>query len=239
MTERRARKRRQIEVRQEKADQALVHEERLLWERMEGLVDQEEIEELVDHEELVDQGDLVGQEDLATAPIHPTSEPTEDTDEEPVETKKVLRRKIRAANRKIKELESESLAMQQQLNKLRSIPVIKTPAGTSLRTEKYKRTKGKKLSDDERRAILHLLELCFQEKNLGKSVSTADPFLRTAVYFGVSPRTVRDAHMGKNLQDFKTRESKAEKLLLPDLQHDIQGDPMNYNTEHQGNQEFH
>ncbi|KAF9174397.1 hypothetical protein BGX20_011429 [Mortierella sp. AD010] len=200
MAERRARKRRQIEVRQEKADQALVHDEQLLWERMEEIIDQEEI---VDHGDLVGQKDLVSQEDPATALLHYTSKPTEDTDEEPVETKKVLKRKIRAANRKIKELESESLAMQQQLNKLRSIPVIKTPTGTSLRTEKYKRTKGKKLSDDERRAILHLLELCFQEKNLGKSVSTADPFLRTAVYFGVSPRTVRDAHMGKNLQDFR------------------------------------
>ncbi|KAF9343229.1 hypothetical protein BGX26_006062, partial [Mortierella sp. AD094] len=198
MTERRARKRHQIEGQEERADQQAVHEERLQWER---------VEELVDQEELIDQEELVGQEDTATALVHPASEPspepTADMDEEPVETKTVLRRQIRQANRKIRELESESLAMQQQLNKLRSIPVIKTPAGTGLRTEKHKRTKGKKLSDDERRAILHLLELCFQEKNLGKSVSTADPYLRTAIYFGVTQRTVRDAHMGKNLQDLR------------------------------------
>ncbi|KAF8936114.1 hypothetical protein BGZ58_004601, partial [Dissophora ornata] len=73
--------------------------------------------------------------------------------------------------------------------------------GTAIRIDRYKRRRGKKLTEDERRAVLHCFEVCTEEKNRGKRVATVDPFLLTAVYFGVSQNTVRDAVFGRNLED--------------------------------------
>ncbi|KAK3825946.1 MAG: hypothetical protein J3Q66DRAFT_329006 [Benniella sp.] len=113
------------------------------------------------------------------------------------------KRENKELKRKVRELESHLKSLRAQLQQLQ---VTATPrVGTQNRTDQHRRRRGTKLSEDERRAILHMYEMCLQEKENGKSVTTADPILRTAVYFGASQNTVRDAILGRNVEDRRTK----------------------------------
>ncbi|KAF9090988.1 hypothetical protein BGX27_002106 [Mortierella sp. AM989] len=205
MTKRSAKKRRQIEDQEESADQLATNEERLIVNELEGVVDEEDLAAAL----------VLSQYRSSPAHIPATIAEIDETDHE---TKTALKRQLKAMTRKAGKLEEEVQQLVQQLNNMRAVTMAKPPSGTVLRTDKHKRLRGKKLTDDERRAALHCLELCNLEKNQGKSVSTADPFLRTAVYFGVSQRTIRDAYLGKNLQDLRVRQpNEDEQLFNPGL----------------------
>jgi len=95
--------------------------------------------------------------------------------------------------------------------------------GTTLHSEKFMRHKGKKLTEDERRAVLHCLKLCRMEKNASKTVSTADPIARTATYLGLSTRTVRDAESNRNIQDLRGTHLRFSyiRLLASDLRQKV------------------
>jgi hypothetical protein len=113
------------------------------------------------------------------------------------------KRENKELKRKVRELESHLKSLRAQLQQLQ---VTATPrVGTQNRTDQHRRRRGTKLSEDERRAILHMYEMCLQEKENGKSVTTADPILRTAVYFGASQNTVRDAILGRNIDDRRSK----------------------------------
>ncbi|KAF9208920.1 hypothetical protein BGZ49_007126 [Haplosporangium sp. Z 27] len=160
-----------------------------------------------------------------------------DIEDEPKEKETVssLKRQLKSMTRKAEKLEMECQDLQKRLNAIRSEANAKPLAGTRLRTDKYKRRQGKKLSEDERRALLHCFELCVLEKEASKVISTADPYLRTAIYFGVTQRTVRDTISGRNLQDMRVRQvnvseqppnpqDNAQDDVQDDVQDDIQDD---------------
>ncbi|KAG0041942.1 hypothetical protein BGZ83_001083 [Gryganskiella cystojenkinii] len=56
----------------------------------------------------------------------------------------------------------------------------------------HKRTTGKKVTAEDRRATRRCYEVCRQEKDAVKLISTADPFARTANYLGMSVNTVKN-----------------------------------------------
>jgi len=69
----------------------------------------------------------------------------------------------------------------------------------------YKRQKGKRLSEDERRDVLHCVRICKAEKANWKYVSTADPIQRVASYLGMSHNTVRDVVLGRKTIDLRCK----------------------------------
>ena len=66
--------------------------------------------------------------------------------------------------------------------------------------DEHRRTTGRKLSQEERRAVLHCFEVCRREKE-ARIVSTEDLTLRTATYLGIASKTVRDVLAMRNTKD--------------------------------------
>ncbi|KAG0357069.1 hypothetical protein BGZ54_000468 [Gamsiella multidivaricata] len=121
-----------------------------------------------------------------------------------------------AAWNRVKELEQELFDLQVVVKKLQNAyPLIHQP----IRTDKYPRLRGKKLTEEERRAMLHLYEVCMEEKNSGRTVSTADPILRTAVYFGAGMHTVKDVILDRNREDKRGKYIRVKKTDLQQQQH--------------------
>jgi hypothetical protein len=83
----------------------------------------------------------------------------------------------------------------------------------------YKRQKGKKASEDERRAVLHCVEVCKLEKENYNCVSSANPIQRAANYLGMSHNTVRDIVKGKNAEDFRGKYTRQNSM--PQLESDL------------------
>lgn len=69
--------------------------------------------------------------------------------------------------------------------------LLKKAPSSRITVHAYTRTKGKKVTIDDRRAVLHCYAVCQQENEAGKIVSTADPFGRTSNYLGISINTIR------------------------------------------------
>jgi hypothetical protein len=86
--------------------------------------------------------------------------------------------------------------------------------------ENHKRKQGKKLTPDERRAVLHMHEFAMKEMNSGKFVSSADPMQRVASYLGMSLKTVLDAVLGRNTVDRRGKHPRIiqSRLFSSDLQ---------------------
>lgn len=103
-------------------------------------------------------------------------------------------------------VESQGLIyrLQQQLSKNASVPIVHIRC----RIDEYKRTKGKMLTTEERRAVLHCYHVCAKEKASGSYVATTDPFLRSATYLGISQNTIRNAIFRKNMEDRRGRHSR-------------------------------
>jgi len=118
---------------------------------------------------------------------------------------KEIREKYKEAEAQLKNQERRIGTLQLELQKTQPQPIVKAPVGTGLRIDKYKRKRGKKLNEDERRLVLHCLEMCRLEQELAPSIATGDPFLRAAVYMGMSTHTVRDASLDRNLEDKRSR----------------------------------
>ncbi|KAG0050166.1 hypothetical protein BGZ83_005058 [Gryganskiella cystojenkinii] len=122
---------------------------------------------------------------------------------------KEYREKNKEAEIQLRNQEKRIGTLQLELQKTSPVqPITKAPVGTALRTDNYKRKRGKKLNDDERRLVLHCLEMCRLEQDLSPSIATGDPFLRAAVYLGMSTHTVRDTSMDRNLEDKRTKEER-------------------------------
>lgn len=131
-----------------------------------------------------------------------------------------LKRALKESSRKSKILELQLEHAEQALAQQHPPTPSPSPfSGTLIRIDQHKRRKGTKLTEAERRAVLHCYEVCHEEKRKGASVSTVDPFLRTAVYFGISQNTVRDAVAGKNLEDRRGMYSRfsSVRLIASDL----------------------
>ncbi|KAG0311478.1 hypothetical protein BGZ99_010131, partial [Dissophora globulifera] len=91
----------------------------------------------------------------------------------------------------------------------------------SIRTNEHERKKGAKLINEEKRAVLHCLEACREEKASVASVSTADPYLRTSAYIGVGSRTIHDVELGRNQEDRRGKHARfsSVRLLASDFRH--------------------
>ncbi|KAF9113525.1 hypothetical protein BGX27_001335, partial [Mortierella sp. AM989] len=133
---------------------------------------------------------------------------------------------LKDANRQLKSLkqqldDSQGLTYQLQEQLSESGPT--SSIRTSVCIDQNKRTKGKKLTDEERRAVLHCYQMCVKEKANGKSVATADPFSRTASYFGISQNTIRDAVFNRNIEDRRGRQTQFNpvRLLASDIRQRI------------------
>jgi hypothetical protein len=165
---------------EERASQGIVQKERLQWESLEKVEDGDLLLALA----------ISASADEYSSPVsHTSSQSMSEAEMAALQRADVLERALRESSRKIKRLE-------QQLEQALS-PV----SGTFIRIDQHKRRKGTKLTGEERHAVLHCYEVCREEKHRGSVVPTLDPFLRTAVYFGTSQNTVRDAVHGKNLED--------------------------------------
>ncbi|KAF9437022.1 hypothetical protein BGZ76_002223 [Entomortierella beljakovae] len=122
---------------------------------------------------------------------------------------KRLTKELHETTRKLRKSEELVDELKLHLKTARQVLEKKPVNGSFLRTDKHKRHRGKKLTDEERRSVLHCLELCKLEKNEGKVVSTADPIARTATYLGLSTRTVKDASLDRNTQDLRALKGTA------------------------------
>ncbi|GJJ77027.1 hypothetical protein EMPS_09386 [Entomortierella parvispora] len=124
---------------------------------------------------------------------------------------KKIREKYKEAEIQLRNQERRIGTLQLELQRAQPQPIVKAPVGTGLRIDKYKRKRGKKLNEDERRLVLHCLEMCRLEQELAPSIATGDPFLRAAVYMGMSTHTVRDTALDRNLEDRRTREDREKR----------------------------
>jgi len=235
------RKRRQLELQDEKADENIALEEWMKWEELDTIVNHSQ--ELSDLELAIalstsesslaftpefasdstsvststsDYGKSAGVESILSEPEPETEVGADDIDWKNnvklVSRLKDITRKLRKSEQHCQELELHLKNLQQSQEK-------KPPNGTTLHTDKYKRRKGIKLTEEERRSVLHCLELCVKEKRISKSVSTSDPIGRTASYLGLSTRTVRDAHLNRNIEDLRGTHLRFSyiRLLASDL----------------------
>ena len=119
-----------------------------------------------------------------------------------------------AMERALKESSHRIQGLERQLEQ-----ALSPLSDTIIRIDQHKQQKGTKLTGEERRTVLHCYEVCREEKHRGSVVSTMDPILRTGVYFGMSPHTVRDAVLGKNLEDRRGMYSRfsSVRLMASDL----------------------
>ena len=79
------------------------------------------------------------------------------------------------------------------------------PLGTlfHLDQDQHRWQKGKMLTAEEKRAILHCLGVCILERALGPGITTKDPYLRTATYLGVSQNTIHKAVLNEEREDHR------------------------------------
>jgi hypothetical protein len=115
---------------------------------------------------------------------------------------------VRNLKQQLHESQSLIFRLQQVLSKSASASIIHTRS----RTEEYKRIKGKVLTAEERRAVLHCYQVCAKEKASGSSVTTTDPFLRTVIYLGISQNTIRNVVFGKDMQDRRGQHSRSSSI---------------------------
>ncbi|KAF9081428.1 hypothetical protein BGX29_004530, partial [Mortierella sp. GBA35] len=191
----------QRDGREERASQKVVQDERLRWEATEEVEDADLMLALA----LSASAD---EHALAASPASRVpSQPMSEVELAALERAETLERALKESSHRVKELERQ---LEQALPPL---------SGTLIRIDQHKRRRGTKLAGEERRAVLHCYEMCREEKNRGASVSTLDPFLRTAAYFGISQNTVRDAVHGKNLEDRRGMYSRfsSVRLIASDL----------------------
>lgn len=85
----------------------------------------------------------------------------------------------------------------------------------------YKRRRGKKLTDEERRAVKHTIRHMFEEQGRGSFVKTKNPFLRAATYLGIAEATVRAVYHNKGLVDRRGKHVRFSNANLfgSDLRH--------------------
>ncbi|KAI8356330.1 hypothetical protein B0O80DRAFT_506211 [Mortierella sp. GBAus27b] len=127
------------------------------------------------------------------------------------------------------ELRSRIKEQEMRLHPLPSIPCINTRPNI----EEYKRRRGKRLSMDERRAVLHCHKVCKHEQEAGQFVATANPILRTATYLGVSPKTIKSIIHNTDSEDrrgkyprFVTTEAMAGDIKQLVNEMNIKGKPV-------------
>lgn len=125
-----------------------------------------------------------------------------------------LKSQIRRLERKLLKEMSTREVLEKELCKLMDASEVKPLSGTETRTKNYTRVRGKTLSGDEKRAVLHCLEQCLIEKRGSHSVSTSNPILRTAVYFGIAERTVKDLIAGGCAVDSRGKHERYSSLRL-------------------------
>ncbi|KAF9435936.1 hypothetical protein BGZ76_005206 [Entomortierella beljakovae] len=101
-----------------------------------------------------------------------------------------LTQRLKDTTRELNKSKKLCSELEQLLESLRQRQEEKPINGTTFKTDEHKRPRGKKLTTEERRAVLHCHDLCAQEKKAGKSVSTTDPIARTASYLGLGTRTI-------------------------------------------------
>jgi hypothetical protein len=155
----------QRDEREERASQDIVQKERLQWESLEEVEDDDLLLALA----------ISASADEYSSPVsHASSQSMSEAEMASLQRANVLERALRESSRRIKRLEQQ---LEQALT-----PV----SGTFIRIDQHKRRKGTKLTGEKRRAVLHCYEVCREEKHRGSVVSTLDPFLRTAVYFETS-----------------------------------------------------
>lgn len=197
---RRARVQEQKDRREERASQKVVLEERLQWEASEEVVDDDLMLALALSQSADEHASTLSSASSTTLM------PMREEELAAWERVNTLKRALKESSRKSKVLELQLEHAEQALAQQHPPTPSPSPfSGTLIRIDQHKRRKGTKLTEAERRAVLHCYEVCHEEKRKGASVSTVDPFLRTAVYFGISQNTVRDAVAGKNLEDRRVR----------------------------------
>ncbi|KAG0304179.1 hypothetical protein BGZ99_002483, partial [Dissophora globulifera] len=193
----------QKERRQEKADQRRLQKENTFWEEAEAAVDDYEYQQMLK---------TVQAESLRMAAMNTPSSTAAKTrtrrlslktsrfDEYgPMEEQEEARLKeCEKLDRRLKRLKHE---IKENLRYKRRL----APYGhLSIRSGTYRRTTGKRLTEEERRAVLHCFEMCVQE-NQSRIVSTVAPIQRTAHYLGIATKTVKDVLSGINHKDQRGR----------------------------------
>ncbi|KAF9091814.1 hypothetical protein BGX27_001960, partial [Mortierella sp. AM989] len=117
---------------------------------------------------------------------------------------------LKALNHQVKKAEDDLKSANIKLQKLQEAQQSFGP----VRTDKYKRQNGKRLSEDEIRAIQHTYEVCRIEQEQGKAVLTSNPFLRTSHYLGIAERAARDVVGGKYKEDRRGRYTRYDSARL-------------------------
>jgi hypothetical protein len=200
--------RRQKELRDEKEDQEVSQELGRMWEESEAATEDADLERAIRLSQLVDAEDTEDTEDTvedmndvnslgesSTAGTISRKRPKKDA---PSEDANAPTLELWSALNRLKQ---ENRLLRHQLrHSSEAVPPLAINR-IKIRIENYKRQKGKKLTQEERRAVLHMFEFLLEEKKNGKIVSTADPKQRIASYMGMSLTTVNDTVLNRNTQD--------------------------------------
>ena len=195
-------KRQRKEAREAKADAAHLEKENMLWEEAEAIVDEDDFQQLlrqveIDSQRMADMNRSYTSKrnrakgPSATPPYVDGYQPMEEAEAS------LLTENERLENR-CKKLKAE-------IKRLRLAQRRYAPYGHNLpRSNTHQRRSGKRLTDDERRAVLHCYEMC-EKEFAQRIVSTAAPIQRTAHYLGMASKTVQSALLGIKTRDKRGR----------------------------------
>ncbi|CAO3568836.1 unnamed protein product [Mortierella alpina] len=190
--------------REEKADQLRLFKENAVWEEAEEAADDYEYQRMLEavQVESLKMAAMNNQwsSDTKTRTSIPTRKMSRLQEYGPMEEEEEARLKeCEKLERRLKRLRQDIKDAQRYKRRV-------APYGHhSDRSETYRRSTGKRLTEEEQRAVRHCFEMCNQENRQARIVSTADPAERTAHYLGVATKTVKAVLGGINHQDKRGR----------------------------------
>ncbi|KAG0055095.1 hypothetical protein BGZ83_009622 [Gryganskiella cystojenkinii] len=195
-----SRKRRQKEEREERADQELLESQNREWEEAVAAADEYEYQQIledvrIDSKRMADLNANWVPTTRTCVKHHVQDQPIPSEYSPMGQSEATLLRKFEQQRRQIKKLKVE-LRMCDGHKKRRYAPYDHRLS----RSHEHRRRSGKKLTDDERRAVLHCHEMCRQEH--------ARPFIsiqRTAHYLGMAVKTVQEVLSGIKTRDKRGR----------------------------------
>ncbi|KAF9947163.1 hypothetical protein BGZ70_002841 [Mortierella alpina] len=196
----------QRERREEKADQRRLDKENSIWEDVEAIAEEQEYQDVLKAAQAESLKMAAMNAQSSFAPITHTKPsklkmsrseehgPMEEAEEARQQEYEQLDRRLKRLKREIK----DNLRVYRRL----------APYGHhSTRSDTHRRTTGKRLTEEERRAVLHCYEMCVQE-NQKRIVSTVAPMQRTAHYLGIATKAVKDV-LSKDQRGGNIRTSRA------------------------------
>ncbi|KAI1321567.1 hypothetical protein EDD11_003047 [Mortierella claussenii] len=189
-------KRRQKDMREEKADQRRLNRQNRVWENAEAVADKYEYQQML---KAVEAESLkMTAKNTQSSTITKTRAKHSKLDNCSLEEHHAMEEKEKALLKESERLECRVKKLKRQVKDVLRFNQRFAPYGhPSVSSSTHRRATGKRLTEEERRAVLYCFEKCEQECK-ARIVSTVAPIKRTAHYLGIATETIRDGLEGIN-----------------------------------------